>query len=178
MRSSLLLVKDSSLRTQLAADPRCLRRYAFGSASRFAPDVEASPARIVEILSTTEGHRGFWTEDCEVSTDRARFGFPSTPIDLEVDVTVEPTKVVRMRVTSGFPFWEGSTWEWELGDAVRAETGTVSYSGTTVSATAIQRPTLVIPRRPGRASWTGLPSTPPRAPHSRSSRPMRPHDAG
>jgi hypothetical protein len=52
-----------------------------------------------------------------VSTDRARFGFPSTPIDLEVDVTAEPTKVVRMRVTSGFPFWEGSTWEWELGDA-------------------------------------------------------------
>ena len=89
-----------------------------------AADVEASPVHIFEILSTTEGHRGFWTEDCEVSTDRARFGFPSTPIDLEVDVTAEPTKVVRMRVTSGFPFWEGSTWEWELGDAVRAETGT------------------------------------------------------
>ena len=89
-----------------------------------AADVEASPVHIFEILSTTEGHRGFWTEDCEVSTDRVRFGFPSTPIDLEVDVTVEPTKVVRMRVTSGFPFWEGSTWEWELGDAMRAETGT------------------------------------------------------
>ena len=40
-----------------------------------AADVEASPAHIFEILSTTEGHRGFWTEDCEVSTDRARFGF-------------------------------------------------------------------------------------------------------
>jgi hypothetical protein len=31
-----------------------------------AADVEASPAHIFEILSTTEGHRGFWTEDCEV----------------------------------------------------------------------------------------------------------------
>jgi hypothetical protein len=29
-----------------------------------------------------------------------------------------------MHVTSGFPFWEGSTWEWELGEATRAETGT------------------------------------------------------
>jgi hypothetical protein len=29
-----------------------------------------------------------------------------------------------MHVTSGFPFWTGSTWEWELGPALRAETGT------------------------------------------------------
>ena len=29
-------------------------------------------------------------------------------------MTTEPGKLVRMHVTSGFPFWEGSTWEWEL----------------------------------------------------------------
>ena len=29
-----------------------------------------------------------------------------------------------MQVTSGFPFWDGSTWEWELGPASRAESGT------------------------------------------------------
>ncbi len=29
-----------------------------------------------------------------------------------------------MRVTEGFPFWEGLTWEWELGQATRAGTGT------------------------------------------------------
>lgn len=45
-------------------------------------------------------------------------------IALAVDVTVEPGKLVRMHVTSGFPFWEGSTWEWELGPATRAESGT------------------------------------------------------
>lgn len=89
-----------------------------------AVDVDTSPGRVFEILSTTDGQRAFWTEDCDVSADRARFGFPSTPIDLEVDVTTEPGKLVRMLVTSGFPFWEGSTWEWELGNAVRAETGT------------------------------------------------------
>jgi hypothetical protein len=44
-------------------------------------------------------------------------------VDLLADVATEPGKVVRMRVTSGFPFWEGSAWEWEVGEAARAETG-------------------------------------------------------
>ena len=39
-------------------------------------------------------------------------------------MTTEPGKLVRMRVTAGFPFWEGSTWEWQLGPATRAEAGT------------------------------------------------------
>jgi hypothetical protein len=89
-----------------------------------AADVDADQARVFEVLSTTDGQRAFWTEDCDVSADRRRFGFPSTPMDLTVDVTTEPAKLVRMRVTSGFPFWDGSTWEWELGDPIRAETGT------------------------------------------------------
>jgi hypothetical protein len=45
-------------------------------------------------------------------------------VDLVADVTTEPGKLVRMRVRSGFPYWEGSTWEWELGPATRAESGT------------------------------------------------------
>ena len=89
-----------------------------------ALDVEGDTARVFEILSTTEGQRAFWTADCDVSADRARFGFPVAPVDLEVDVSTEPGKLVRMHVTSGFPFWEGSTWEWELGPAARAESGT------------------------------------------------------
>jgi uncharacterized protein YndB with AHSA1/START domain len=89
-----------------------------------AVDVAADSRRVFEAVATTEGQRGFWTADCDVSETRARFGFPAAPVDLEVDVTTEPDKLVRMRVTSGFPFWEGSTWEWELGDAARTETGT------------------------------------------------------
>jgi len=45
-------------------------------------------------------------------------------MDLLADVTTEPGKLVRMHVTSGFPFWEGSTWEWELREPARTETGT------------------------------------------------------
>jgi hypothetical protein len=89
-----------------------------------ATDVDAARARAFEVLSTTEGQRAFWTADCEVSGDHARFGFPQAPADLVTDVTTEPGKLVRMRVTTGFPFWTGSTWEWELGEATRAQTGT------------------------------------------------------
>jgi hypothetical protein len=89
-----------------------------------ATDVEADRSRVFEVLSTTQGQRSFWTADCDVSADRARFGFPQAPVDLLTDVIAEPGKLVRMRVTSGFPFWEDSTWEWELGDATRTGTGT------------------------------------------------------
>lgn len=89
-----------------------------------AVDVQADAARVYEVLTTTEGQRGFWTSDCDVTPTHARFGFAQAPMDLEVDVTGEAGKLVRMHVTSGFPYWTGSTWEWELGPALRAESGT------------------------------------------------------
>jgi hypothetical protein len=89
-----------------------------------AADIGADTPRAFEILSTADGQRAFWTADCDVSPTRARFGFAQAPVDLEADVTTEPGKLVRMHVTSGFPFWQGSTWEWELGPATRAASGT------------------------------------------------------
>ncbi len=89
-----------------------------------AADVAADPGRVTEVLSTTSGQQAFWTVDCDVRGDTARFGFQAAPVDLETDVTVEPGKLVRMTVRSGFPFWVGSSWEWELGPATRAESGT------------------------------------------------------
>jgi uncharacterized protein YndB with AHSA1/START domain len=89
-----------------------------------AADVDADAARVFEVLSTTQGQRAFWTSDCDVSAGSARFGFPQAPVDLVADVTTEPGRLVRMRVTAGFPFWEGSTWEWELSAAARAGAGT------------------------------------------------------
>jgi uncharacterized protein YndB with AHSA1/START domain len=89
-----------------------------------AADIDADRARVFEAVSTSAGQRAFWTADCDVSADHARFGFPGVPVDLVTDVISEPERLVRMRVTSGFPFWAGSTWEWELADAARAKTGT------------------------------------------------------
>lgn len=89
-----------------------------------AVDVDADPARVFQILSTTEGQRAFWTVDCDLTADHARFGFAQAPVDLETELTTEAGKLVRMRVTSGFPFWEGSTWEWELSEPSRSPSGT------------------------------------------------------
>jgi uncharacterized protein YndB with AHSA1/START domain len=89
-----------------------------------AVDVAADPAHVYEIVSTTQGQRSFWTADCDVTAETARFGFAQAPVDLIASVTAEANNLVRMQVTSGFPFWEGSTWEWELGPANRAESGT------------------------------------------------------
>jgi hypothetical protein len=89
-----------------------------------AADVDADRSRVFEVLSTAQGQRGFWTADCDIADGRARFGFPEAPVDLVADVTTEPATLVRMRVTSGFPFWAGSTWEWQLSDAARAAAGT------------------------------------------------------
>jgi hypothetical protein len=91
---------------------------------RLATEVDADSSRVFEALSTTEGQRAFWTADCEVSADHARFGFQQSPVDLVTDVVTEPHRLVRMRVSTGFPYWQGSTWEWELTKPTRAETGT------------------------------------------------------
>src|ERR1700679_3369655 len=79
-----------------------------------AINVDAAPERVFEILSTTEGQQAFWTSNCEVSADHARFGFEGAPVALEVRVHTDPTTLVRMQAERGFPFWDGSIWEWEL----------------------------------------------------------------
>jgi uncharacterized protein YndB with AHSA1/START domain len=79
-----------------------------------AINVGAPPERIFEILTTTQGQQAFWTADCEVAADHARFGFAEAPVNLEVSVHTETNSLVQMQVQSGFPFWEGSTWEWAL----------------------------------------------------------------
>jgi len=90
-----------------------------------AVDVAADPERVFEILSTTDGQRSFWTADCDITDgSAARFGFAAAPVDLITTVITEPGRLVRMTVTSGFPFWEGSTWEWELSAPARTESGT------------------------------------------------------
>jgi hypothetical protein len=46
------------------------------------------------------------------------------PVDLECSLEADDAKSVRYTVDRGFPFWNGSVFEWEIGPAVRAETGT------------------------------------------------------
>lgn len=87
-------------------------------------DVEADAKDLFAILTTSEGMRATWTSDCDVEDGTARFGFPVAPVDLECSVEAEQDVAVRYTVDSGFPFWNGSVFEWELGPAARAESGT------------------------------------------------------
>ncbi len=54
-----------------------------------ALDVAASPARVYDILTTSEGQSAFWTGDCDVDASHARFDFPGeSPI--EADISTQP----------------------------------------------------------------------------------------
>lgn len=89
-----------------------------------AIDIDASAEDVFELLTTTEGQAGFWTSDCEVGDETARFGFEQAPVDLHMAVESKPNELVRFTVTSGFPFWNGSVIEWQLGPAARQGSGT------------------------------------------------------
>ncbi|HEX5299429.1 MAG TPA: SRPBCC domain-containing protein [Streptosporangiaceae bacterium] len=76
-------------------------------------DVAASPACVYHILTTTEGQSAFWTGDCDVRTGHARFNFPGeSPV--EVDITTQPERLVRMNAASGVTHGATMTWEYEL----------------------------------------------------------------
>lgn len=76
-------------------------------------DLAASPARVYEILTTSQGQSAFWTADCDVHADHARFGFPGEAT-VEADINTRPERLVRMHVTSGATHGGIVTWEYEL----------------------------------------------------------------
>ncbi len=79
-----------------------------------ATTVGASRSKVYDVLRLTEGQRGFWTSDCELDDGHGRFGFLEAPVDLNVSISLVADELVRMKVESGFPGWNGSTWEWVL----------------------------------------------------------------
>jgi hypothetical protein len=76
--------------------------------------VESTPSKVYEVLRSTDGQRGFWTSDCELDDRHGRFSFQEAPVDLNVSIALVVDELVRMKVESGFPGWNGSTWEWVL----------------------------------------------------------------
>jgi hypothetical protein len=79
-----------------------------------ATNVNADRSRVYDVLRTTEGQKGFWTSDCELDALHGRFSFLEAPVDLIVSIALVADELVRMKVESGFPGWNGSTWEWAL----------------------------------------------------------------
>jgi hypothetical protein len=79
-----------------------------------ATTLEAAPSEVYDVLRTTEGQKAFWTSDCELDEHHGRFSFLAAPVDLNVSIALVADELVRMKVESGFPGWNGSTWEWAL----------------------------------------------------------------
>src|SRR3984957_13453189 len=79
-----------------------------------ATNVNASRSKVYDVLRTTEGQKAFWTSGCELDDLHGRFSFLEAPVDLDVSIALVADELVRMKVESGFPGWNGSTWEWSL----------------------------------------------------------------
>jgi uncharacterized protein YndB with AHSA1/START domain len=82
---------------------------------------EAEREKISEAVSTKEGMAGFWTTRNDARPEvgsEASFGFPSAPVDLKLRLeALEPGKRVRWASLGPWPYWDGTTIEWELGSA-------------------------------------------------------------
>jgi len=74
-----------------------------------ATTVEASPSEVYDVLRSTQGQKGFWTSDCDLDDRHGRFGFVEAPVDLNVAISLVANDLVRMKVETGFPGWNGSS---------------------------------------------------------------------
>jgi uncharacterized protein YndB with AHSA1/START domain len=81
--------------------------------------VIAAPATTVyTALTTKAGTAGYWTADCdvpEVEGEVARFGFPSAPVDLRMQITtLRRDERVAWECLGDFPYWAGTTIEFDV----------------------------------------------------------------
>ena len=91
-------------------------------------DVDSDAQRIYEAITTQAGEAAFWTSDCDVEPavgSIARFGFPSAPVDLRMQIDeLSPGQRIRWSCLGDFPHWAGTTVTLDaLASAVRERDG-------------------------------------------------------
>jgi uncharacterized protein YndB with AHSA1/START domain len=83
-----------------------------------AVEVGTDPEAVSRAVSTKEGLAGFWTSRNDARPEvgsEASFGFPSAPVDLKLRLeTLEPGQRVRWESLGPWPYWEGTSIEWQL----------------------------------------------------------------
>ncbi|MFL5686160.1 MAG: SRPBCC family protein [Chloroflexota bacterium] len=81
-------------------------------------DVDSDARRIYEAITTQAGEAAFWTSDCDVEPavgSIARFGFPSAPVDLRMQIDeLSLDQRIRWSCLGDFPHWAGTTVSWTL----------------------------------------------------------------
>ena len=80
--------------------------------------IQADAEKITEAASTKDGLAGFWTSRNDARPEvgsEASFGFPSAPVDLKLRLAaLEPGKRVTWDSLGPWPYWEGTSIEWEV----------------------------------------------------------------
>jgi uncharacterized protein YndB with AHSA1/START domain len=83
-----------------------------------AVEVGADPKTVYEAVSTQAGLAGFWTSRNDAQPEVgfvASFGFPAAPVDLKLRIeTLDPGKRVTWASLGPWPYWDGTTVDWEL----------------------------------------------------------------
>jgi uncharacterized protein YndB with AHSA1/START domain len=81
-------------------------------------EIQAPPDKVYRAVATEDGVRSFWTRDADVPSEvggRARFGFATAPMDLELRVDeLEPGSRVVWSCVGDWAYWKGTTMTWEI----------------------------------------------------------------
>ena len=95
-------------------------------------DVDSDADRIYEAITTQSGEAAFWTSDCDVEPavgSIARFGFPSAPVDLRMQIDeLSPGQRIRWSCLGDFPHWAGTSVTWALSPAPSGHGTAVAFS--------------------------------------------------
>ena len=91
-----------------------------------AVDIDVDADAIYQAISTKAGEASFWTSNLDLEPvvgSIARFGFPGAPVDLRMRIdALEPGHRVRWSCLGDFPFWAGTSVDWELSAALTGGT--------------------------------------------------------
>jgi len=82
-------------------------------------EIHGDRAAVKEAISTSKGLASFWTSDSTampVVGSEARFGFQGAPVPLRFQVDKIGDTGVDWTCLGEFPYWEGTTVSWSLGD--------------------------------------------------------------
>ena len=94
----------------------------------FRFDVEATPATVLEAITTTAGIKGFWTSRADVPSEvgktlKLEFAVAPLPFDLRLEQSDE--HIVVWRTETFPPHWVGTTIRWDI--EPRGDGSTVSF---------------------------------------------------
>lgn len=97
--------------------------------------IAASPATIVDALTTSEGIASWWTDDVDYEGGAGgsmRLGFPVAPLPFELLVERISGDAVAWRSTGEFPpHWVGTTVRWTLIPDGKGSTVHLAHDGWT-----------------------------------------------